>query len=106
MTTNRANDIDEAIISRCAAIIEYTPPSPSDAASIWRVMAAQYQAHLGEDLIAQLVELFPDIAPRDIKMLLRLALRVSVAHKEELTLATFRRCAMFRAIKMRGSSEA
>lgn len=104
MTSNRSNDIDEAIVSRCAAIIEYVPPSPKDAAAIWRVMAAQYGTLLGETLIGELVELFPAIAPRDIKMLLRLALRVSAAQNEELTLATFRRCAMFRAIKMRAES--
>lgn len=101
MTSNRASDIDEAIISRCAAIIDYAPPSPADAAAIWRVMANQYEAQLPDKLIAQLVDLFPEIAPRDIKMLFRLALRVAAAHKETLTLATFRRCAMFRAIKMK-----
>lgn len=101
MTTNRAQDIDEAIISRCAAIIDYAPPGPKDAAAIWRVMATQYQAPLSDELIAELVALFPEIAPRDTKMLLRLALRVAAAHKEPLTLATFRRCAMFRAIKMK-----
>lgn len=100
MTTNRAEDIDEAIISRCAAIIDYAPPNAKDAAAIWRVMAAQYKTTLSDELIDQLGDLFPDIAPRDIKMLLRLALRVAAAHNEPLTLATFRRCAMFRAIKM------
>lgn len=100
MTTNRPDDIDEAIISRCAAIIDYAPPTAADAAAIWRVMAAQFQAELGDELIAELVALFPEIAPRDIKMLFRLALRVATAKKEPLTVKTFRRCAMFRAIKM------
>lgn len=107
MTTNRPDDIDEAIISRCAAIIDYAPPTARDASAIWRVMATQYQADLSDELIAQLVDLLPEIAPRDIKMLFRLALRVSAAHKEEaLTLGTFRRCAMFRAIKMQTEGEA
>lgn len=101
MTTNRPNDIDEAIISRCAAIIDFEPPSASDAAAIWMVMSNQFKADISGDLIASLVDLFPAIAPRDIKMLFRLALRVATAHKETLTLETFRRCAMFRAIKMK-----
>lgn len=105
MTTNRPDDIDEAIISRCAAIIDYAPPTAKDAASIWRVMAAQYGADLSDELIAQLVDLFPEIAPRDIKMLFRLALRVAAAGKEPLTLGIFRRCAMFRAIKMKTHEE-
>lgn len=99
LTTNRPSEIDEAIISRCAAIIDFGLPTAADAASIWRVMATQFEADLGDDLIAELVERFPAIAPRDIKMLLRLALRVSTAHKEPLTMETFRRCAMFRSIK-------
>lgn len=103
LTTNRPNDIDEAIISRCAAIIDYAPPDSKDAAAIWRVMATQYEAHLSDELIGELVELFPEIAPRDIKMLFRLALRVAGAHKEPLTLGTFQRCAVFRAIKMETS---
>lgn len=98
MTTNRPDDIDEAIISRCAAVIDYHPPTPEHAANIWRVMAKQYQADLSDDLIDQLVRTFPKIAPRDIKMLLRLALRVSKAQNEPLELEVFRRCAMFRAI--------
>lgn len=106
MTTNRPDDIDEAIISRCAAIIDYTPPTAKDAAAIWRVMATQYKADLSDDLIAQLVDLFPEIAPRDIKMLFRLALRVATADKQPLTLGIFRRCAMFRAIKMHSEGEA
>ena len=100
MTTNRPGDIDEAIISRCAAIIDYVPPNPDDAAAIWMVMSHQYGVGISKKVIASLVSLFPEIAPRDIKMLFRLALRVSAAHKEPLTLETFRRCAMFRAIKM------
>ena len=104
MTSNRASDIDEAIISRCAAIIEYTVPGAQDAAAIWKVMGAQFKAELSNDLIEQLVDLFPGIAPRDIKMLLRLALRVSKSHDEPLDVATFRRCAMFRAITIKADA--
>ena len=104
MTSNRASDIDEAIISRCAAIIEYTVPGAADAAAIWKVMGTQFKADLPPELIDQLVDLFPGIAPRDIKMLLRLALRVSKSHEEPLDVATFRRCAMFRAITIKADA--
>lgn len=63
-------------------------------------MATQYEVELPQRLIEQLTQLFPKIAPRDIKMLLRLALRVSRSRGEVLSIETFRRCAMFRAIKM------
>jgi len=101
MTSNRGDDIDEAILSRCAAIINYAEPGPEDARAIWRVMSDQFNAEMSDTLIADLVELFPKIRPRDIKMLLRLALRVSIAAKEQMSLETFRRCAMFRAIEVR-----
>ena len=103
MTTNRPDDIDEAIISRCAAIINYSTPGPEDASAIWRVMAEQYQSNISNALISDLVRIFPEISPRDIKMLFRLALRVSASSKEPLSIETFRRCAMFRAIKIKES---
>ena len=100
MTTNRPDDIDDAIISRCAAIINYATPCNTDAATIWRVMANQYEIKLDDSLINDLVNLFPSIAPRDIKMLLRLALRIAKSRSEELSVDIFRQCAMFRAIEM------
>lgn len=100
MTTNRPDSIDDAILSRCAAVIGYEPPNPDDAARIWRVMATNFRAdqRLSESVLKELVAAFAGITARDIKMLLRLALRVSTAHKEPLTLDLFRRCAMFRAL--------
>lgn len=98
MTTNRPDDIDDAIISRCAAIIDYAVPGPEDSAAIWRVMAAQYQAEMDEALIAALVASFPGIAPRDIKMLLRLAIRLAKKRGASLDMDIFRQCAMFRAV--------
>lgn len=100
MTTNRPDDIDEAIISRCAAIINYQAPGRNDAGSIWRVMADQYEVELPEALVTELLDLFPTIAPRDIKMLFRLALRVAKSQGDDLTIETFRRCAMFRDVVM------
>lgn len=104
MTTNRPDDIDDAIISRCAAIIHYDAPGPEDSAAIWRVMASQHQVDLDESLVAGLASLFPGIAPRDIKMLFRLALRFASSRDSALDLDIFRRCAMFRAIKMSGDA--
>lgn len=104
MTTNRPDDIDDAIISRCGAIIVYNVPDAGDAAEIWNVMAAQYGVKLNGGLLSELLALFPKITPRDIKMLLRLALRVAKKHHEALTIDIFRRCAMFRAITMAGNS--
>ncbi|MFN9473248.1 AAA family ATPase [Acidovorax sp.] len=100
LTTNRPSDIDEAILSRCAAIITYEPPVNEAAMQIWSVMAQQFEAPLSEDLVQQLVKQFPAIAPRDIKMLFRLALRMGKKHSEPLSVDLFRRCALFRDVKI------
>lgn len=100
LTTNRPNDIDDAIISRAAAIIQYEAPTQDNARKIWRVMAEQFKDDLSESLLDGLLELFPSISPRDIKMLYRLALRVAKSRNEALSIDTFRQCAIFRAIKM------
>lgn len=101
LTTNRPNDIDEAIVSRCAAIIHYDIPGREDTASVWKVMANQFGQSLDDDLLGRLLDLFPAIAPRDIKMLFRLALRVAKKQSLPLDIEMFRRCAMFRAIEMK-----
>ncbi|WP_234265091.1 ATP-binding protein [Hydrogenophaga sp. NFH-34] len=100
MTTNRPDDIDEAFLSRCAAIIDYSPPFPADARKIWSVIAAHFDTTLDTALVEQLLKLFPQIAPRDIKMLLRLVLRMAKKREQPLSIDLFRQCAMFRAIDM------
>lgn len=42
LTTNRVDDIDEAIVSRCIALIKYDPPQGSDRNRIWQVMMNQF----------------------------------------------------------------
>ena len=42
LTTNRIDDIDEAIVSRCIALIRYQAPDEAARARIWRVMAGQF----------------------------------------------------------------
>lgn len=99
MTTNRADSIDDAIVSRCAAIIGYDFPSREAARRIWEVQAANNGVTLEEDLLEDLLTHLPKTSGRDVKMLLRLALRVSKGHDEPLSLDLFRRCSMFRAIE-------
>ena len=38
LTTNRIDDIDEAIVSRCIALINFHPPNSDARRNIWRVM--------------------------------------------------------------------
>jgi len=101
MTTNRPDDIDEAIISRCVAIIHYGPPSTADLARrSWEALEGQFGITLDSDVRNGLVEMFPDIVQRDMKMLLKLVLKVNKRKDAKLDLETFRRYAMFRNIKI------
>ena len=98
MTTNRPEDIDDAILSRCAAILEYRAPATELARAIWRGMAEHFRTPLPAPLIEAAVAMFPEATGRDIKMLLSLALRVSRARKEDLTLDHLRQCSLFRGM--------
>lgn len=75
LNTNRPGDIDPAFISRCAAIIEYKYPETDDLRAIWSVMAKQFGTSLDSSLLDELLRMFPKIAARDVKNLLRLALQ-------------------------------
>ena len=98
LTTNRIDGVDEAILARCAAVIEYQPPGPKDAREVWQILAAGNGVTLDEDLLDDLVGGFPDITPRDIKMLLRLALRMAAHRGVEVDADIFAASARFRGL--------
>ena len=98
LTTNRVDDIDEAIFSRCIALIKYTAPDGAARRRIWQVMAEQFGLELDAPLLDELVELFPAASGRDIKGLAKLVAKYSRRKGIEPGLDTFRRCALFRAL--------
>jgi hypothetical protein len=98
LTTNRVDDIDEAIVSRCIALIKYHAPDAADRTRIWKVMAEQFGLDLDDGLIATLVEQFPQTSGRDIKGLAKLVAKFCAQKKRAPSLEVFRRCAMFRAL--------
>ncbi|PGK51269.1 AAA family ATPase [Priestia megaterium] len=100
MTTNRGDDVDDAILSRCIAIIDYKTPTLEAAEQIWTVLSTEFQTELAPELIKNLVKTFPEASGRDIKELLKLAIRFAIAKDEPLTLETFRQCAQFRGLKI------
>lgn len=101
MTTNREFDVDDAIKSRCIAVIRYETPSEEDAKKIWKVLSTQLEVNLSDELIDQLVLKFPEASGRDIKELLKLTSRFAKGKNEEISLELFRQCAQFRAIKIK-----
>jgi hypothetical protein len=100
LTTNRIDDIDEAIVSRCIALIKYSPPDAQARRRIWAVMAEQFALPLTETLIETLVEVFPAASGRDIKGLAKLVAKYCAHKQVALSMEVFRRCAVFRGIDL------
>ena len=81
LTTNRPNDVDDAIASRCIARIVYIPPSAQDAARIWRVLADNAGIKIAAAVIKDVVGKNPTMTGRDIKNILKLAALMDGADK-------------------------
>ncbi|MDD3485014.1 ATP-binding protein, partial [Azovibrio restrictus] len=99
LTTNRVDDIDEAIVSRCIALIRFHPPSRDDRLRIWAVMAAQFGLEIAPALLQRLPDIFPQASGRDIKGLAKLSAKYCNQKQLPPTEEVFRRCAMFRALE-------
>jgi ATPase family associated with various cellular activities (AAA) len=100
LTTNRVDDIDEAIISRCIALIRYHAPSHTDRCKIWRVMTEQFTLPLQDAQIKELATLFPTATGRDIKGLTKLVAKYCQQKKLDPTLEVFKRCSVFRGLEL------
>jgi hypothetical protein len=101
LTTNRIDDIDEAILSRCIAMIRYHEPDPAARQRIWQVMAEQFGLDLAPELIAWLTATYPQATGRDIKGLAKLVAKTCRHQGGEPTAELFARCAIFRALDPR-----
>ena len=98
LTTNRVDDIDEAIVSRCIAMIKYHHPHADDRRKIWKVMTQQFSLELDDDLINDLVVLFPAATGRDIKGLTKLVVKFCQQKNMPPSLEIFKRCSIFRGM--------
>ncbi|GAB1257736.1 hypothetical protein NBRC116494_22380 [Aurantivibrio plasticivorans] len=98
LTTNRVGDIDEAIISRCIAMISYHAPDLEDRRRIWQVMTEQFQLAIDDTLLGILAELFPEATGRDIKGLAKLVAKYCHHKQVKPTLEVFERCSIFRGM--------
>ncbi|MEO8119480.1 MAG: ATP-binding protein [Rhodoferax sp.] len=103
LTTNRIDDIDEAIVSRCIALIRYHPPDAAGRRRIWQVMGEQFALGLDESMLDKLPALFPAATGRDIKGLAKLVAKYCHHKQEKPTREVFLRCAMFRGLDAVGA---
>ncbi len=100
LTTNRVDDIDEAIVSRCIALIKFHPPNAQARRKIWQVMADQFGLVLDGVLIEQLVDLFPAATGRDIKGLAKLVAKFCNQKQIVPDREVFIRCSVFRGMDL------
>ncbi|WP_138470024.1 ATP-binding protein [Poseidonocella sp. HB161398] len=107
LTTNRVDDIDEAIVSRCIAMIRYEAPDRAGRIRIWEVMAAQFGLELAPGLTGELADLFPAASGRDIKGLAKLVAKFCSQKSLPPDREAFLRCSVFRGMDaVRGASVA
>lgn len=99
MTTNRIEDVDDAILSRCIATIQYEVPPKDDAMRLWKSLSTQFHADLSDDLIDKLSDIYAKCSGRDIKELLKLTSKYCKSKQIPFSEESFRQCAIFRGIK-------
>lgn len=81
LTTNRPDDVDDAIASRCIARLSYGLPNSENQERIWRILANASKIAISDKTIKYIVTENPDLSGRDVKNLLKLA-RLMVGTKE------------------------
>jgi AAA+ superfamily predicted ATPase len=98
MTTNRVADIDDAVLSRCIAIIQFETPTQVQAKQLWKSLAQQFNTELSDDLVERLIATYAAASGRDIKELLKLTLKFCKGRNLLLSEEAFAQCAAFRSI--------
>lgn len=98
LTTNRGDDVDDAIASRMVATFRYELPDEEQSTQIWTILSKQFGIVLSEKMIAQLVKHFDKASGRDIKQLLKLTMKYCKVKEVKMDMKAFTTCAMFRGL--------
>ena len=101
LTSNKATVIDDAIMSRSTAHLKYSPPDADELNRIWRVLSDQFGLKLTDEFIEKAVATFPEVVGRDVKSILKLAIRFSRRNDEGVTIKLLRKLAVHKDIKVK-----
>lgn len=96
MTTNMETSIDDAIVSRVTARIDYEMPGQEQQKELWQILGEQNGVKFSNKEMAQVLSNHPQLSGRDIKNILKLASRVANAKKEKVTPELIKRVAKFK----------
>jgi hypothetical protein len=100
LTTNRSDEIDDAILSRCIAHIAFGPPMESEREKLWVSLGQVFGLPLVKKagLPAKLAKAFPKATGRDIKGLIRLAIKYTRQRKRQVTFEDLKRFAPYKGL--------
>lgn len=87
LTTNRPDDVDDAIASRCIARLNYVSPSDMQQVQIWRILSQASGIKIGDGELLEIVKNNPGITGRDVKNLLKLAQLIAASDGSQITAA-------------------
>lgn len=101
MTTNRVDDVDDAISSRCSAVLLYQKPEEDMSIKLWDLFCnKQFNLNISEEMVEELSQKIPNLAGRDIKNIVQLTARYLKGKKiEKAKIEYFMICATFRGLK-------
>lgn len=85
LTTNRGNVVDDAILSRCIARVDYHIPTMEDQKKIWKIQAENNGVELSDSQINAIVSKHNNLSGRDIKNLMKLAMMVASSAGKKVT---------------------
>lgn len=98
LTTNKGKDIDDAILSRCTAILSYSLPSEDARLKLWNILSAQFNLSLSNEECTTLAETFTTASGRDIKMMCILVYKYCTAKKLSPSVEIFKKLSVFRGL--------
>jgi hypothetical protein len=85
MTSNMETAIDDAIMSRATAHLQYSIPSDMERKQIWEILSRQFEIEFNMDELDELTTYFDNIVGRDIKALLKLGKMLAEGRREKIT---------------------
>ena len=104
LTTNRPDTVDDAVLSRCIARIDYEPPNKEDQIKIWNVLSTTSKITLANNIIEEFVDKFPKCSGRDIKNLLKLANLRATSEKRQISIEDLEFVTQFNPTLEKGDS--
>lgn len=107
LTTNRSDEIDDAILSRAIAVISFKMPQLEERKRLWKSLGEVYRLKMIKQpgMIDKLASTF-EVSGRDIKGLIRLTIKACRKKKIEPDFATMKKLSVFKGIELTKSKAA